>query len=423
MKFQESIIKRKVECLVARDMQKCIFFLVYANGIKKLLCEKGRYMNALLMANRNRFAFFPSLIAILCFMCSPTGTLAAPAITSVEGTVGNGEMITITGTGFGSTGPTVAIFDDFEKGTNGSVISIASGSASVNQWSVVSPDYKPTYSTIQAHSGSKSLLIDFSQQGRWTQVHFSGASRVYFSFWLLVPSNSCVPGVNNPDGPNWKFAMISGNPWPASDHTTVFLSDLPNPAFTTMSVWYDSAGINTGGWGSSSIIKARWQRYEWYFYGHTSAGIIQGWELNSSTVRTQIQNQLNVYNLHSHDLWGLVQFPAYARQDSVAKNYYDDIYVATGAGALARVEIGNNSTYSRCTNLAVITPVSWGSNSITATVRQGSFTAGSSAYLFIIDAAGVVSPGYPVIIGSGGNSFAPAPSTISAPTGLKIITN
>jgi len=384
-------------------------------------------MNALLRAIRNKFAshfnVYASYMAIICFACSPAGVLAAPAITGVGGTVGNGETITITGTGFGSTGPNLAVFDDFENGSNGSVISIAPGSASVNQWSAISSESKPTYSTTQAHSGTKSLFIDFSQQGRWTQVHFSGTNQVYFSFWLLVPANSCVPGVNNPDGPNWKFVMISGNPWPASDHTTVFLSDLPNPAFTTMSAWYDPAGLNAGGWASSSIIKARWQRYEWYFYGHTSAGIIQGWELNSSTARTQIQNQLNVYNLHSHDLWGLVQFPAYARQDSVAKNYYDDIYVATGAGALARVEIGNNSTYSRCTNLAVITPVSWGSNSITAKVRQGSFNAGSSAYLFVIDAAGAVSSGYPVTIGSGGNNPAPLPSNISAPTGLKIVTN
>jgi len=380
-------------------------------------------MNAFYRVTLNKFKFIASLIAIGYSMCSPAAVLAAPAITSVAGTVGNGETITITGTGFGSTGPTIVVFDDFEKGLNGSVISLAPNSASVNQWSATSSENKPIYSATQAHSGNKSLFIDFSQQGRWTQVQFSGTNQVYISFWLLVPSNSCVPGVNNPDGPNWKFVMISGNPWPASDHTTVFLSDLPNPAFTTMSGWYDSAGLNTGGWASSSIIKGRWQRYEWYFYGHTSAGIIKGWELNSSTARTQIQNQLNVSNLHSHDLWGLVQFPAYARQDSVAKNYYDDIYVATGAGALARVEIGNNATYSRCTNLSIITPVTWGNNTITATVRQGSFTVGSSAYLFVIDADGAVSPGYPITIGSGGNNSDSVPSTISAPTGLKIITN
>ena len=82
--------------------------------------------------------------------------------------------------------------------------------------------------------------------------------------------------------------------------------------------------------------------------------------------------------------------------------YYDDVYVATGDGARARVEMGNASTYSASTNLALITPTAWGDTSITATVRQGQFDAEDSAYLYVVHADGTVNAtGYPVTIGAG----------------------
>lgn len=75
-------------------------------------------MKAILRAVHYSFDGFCTLLAIAFCVCLPSGILAAPAITGVGGTVSNGQTITISGTGFGSSGPTIAIFDDFEKGTN-----------------------------------------------------------------------------------------------------------------------------------------------------------------------------------------------------------------------------------------------------------------------------------------------------------------
>ena len=329
-------------------------------------------------------------------ICTVSGR---PSINQVAGIFSNGQTITITGTGFGSCGPTVVLFDDFEKGIEGSNISTSLNSAVVKQWSAVSTDYQPVYSTLQSHSGIKSMLIDYAQQGRWAEVQFSGTNCVYFSFWMLVPSDSCVPGVYNQDGPNWKFVLLSGNPWPASDFTSVFLQDLPNPAFSLMSAWYDSAGLYNGSDTATSMIKGRWHRFEWSFYGHTSAGFIHGWEMNDGSPRRQIQNATGISSLHANDLWGLVRFPAYARQDNVAKNYYDDIYVAIGAGAQARVEIGNNADYSDCTALAILTTRSWSDTLIRADVRHGSFDVNDNVYLFVVDASGAASPGFALTLG------------------------
>ena len=63
----------------------------------------------------------------------PRTIFAVPSISSINGTVSNGQPVTISGSAFGSTGPIIAIFDDFEKGTNNNELSTLSNSAAVNQ--------------------------------------------------------------------------------------------------------------------------------------------------------------------------------------------------------------------------------------------------------------------------------------------------
>jgi len=73
---------------------------------------------------------------------------------------------------------------------------------------------------------------------------------------------------------------------------------------------------------------------------------------------------------------------------------YDDIYVATGPNAAARVEIGDAPTYKNSRNLAISTPQTWGDSQIVFTVRAGPFKDLSHAYLYVVDANNNVSKGY-----------------------------
>jgi hypothetical protein len=103
----------------------------------------------------------------------------------------------------------------------------------------------------------------------------------------------------------------------------------------------------------------------------------------------------------------------------------DDVYIATGPNAAARVEIGNATTYTACTNLALITPDSWSSNLIIATVRQGRFASGSKVYLYVSDASGNVnSTGFPITLGTsstgGGDSGGTVTQVPLAPKNLRI---
>jgi hypothetical protein len=91
----------------------------------------------------------------------------------------------------------------------------------------------------------------------------------------------------------------------------------------------------------------------------------------------------------------------------------DDIYVQD---TRARVEIGNASTWSACTQREIQKPTSWSNGTISFTLNQGTFRSGQQVYLYVVDASGQVNAaGYPMVIGSGQVATAPTPTPEPAP--------
>lgn len=111
--------------------------------------------------------------------------------------------------------------------------------------------------------------------------------------------------------------------------------------------------------------------------------------------------------------------------------YYDDVYIATGPGARARVVLANypkwgDPAHGTTLDMTICTPNSWSDTSVSCTVRQGAFTSGQAAYLFVVDANGNVSDqdlstpgaqGRPITIGSGGPTDTTSPAK---PTNLRV---
>jgi hypothetical protein len=95
-----------------------------------------------------------------------------------------------------------------------------------------------------------------------------------------------------------------------------------------------------------------------------------------------------------------------------AITYWDDIYIDN---SWARVVIGDNVDYDSCTHREIQIPTAWSDKTITVSVNQGTFKSGDTAYLFVVDANGNVSNGYPITIGSGSGGGTPTdtPPTIS----------
>lgn len=362
------------------------------------------------------YRIFVAIIAGLVFIMSWLQVLhAAPRIQSVMGVVSEGEMISIAGSGFGQDGPIVLVFDDFEKGRNGAQIDTAAGTATVGNWDYTQLTVR--YSTSFSHSGHKSLHSDWGSDGaaegnRLVGKRLGAATELFFSWWQFVPVGVHVPGGGGPHGPNWKFFWLFGPRFPQSDYACVLITDTLPPGYGD----YVGFGLKNDnrpparyvlGWiYPVEFRKGEWKRFDQYFkWGTANNGNFGLWELKS-TGYYQWADARNVTTGHKGEIWEHLNFPGYGRGDANnAHTYYDDIYIAKGPGARARVEIGNNSTYSKCTNLAILTPTIWSDSKVTTTVRQGSFTPGSKAYLFVIDAKGAVSPGYPVKIeGSAGRT-------------------
>lgn len=115
----------------------------------------------------------------------------------------------------------------------------------------------------------------------------------------------------------------------------------------------------------------------------------------------------------------VLNFPAHGviANESMGSNdrtWYDDIYLDN---TWSRIMIGNASTLAASTHKEIQIPSSWSANSITASVNRGTFADGSAAYLYAVDSMGAVNVnGYPITF-SGGSSDTTPPA---APSGLTI---
>lgn len=341
---------------------------------------------------------------------------ATPAITGVSGTVQDGQTVTISGSGFGATGPNVDFFDSFENGTAGQVVSLTTGSADIGEWDELpTSDSESTISSAYAVSGGKAMQIDWRPgSGGGPAVYYPNVQNSYllFSWWQFIPPDRDVPGTNNVDGANWKWFWMGDrhDGWPMGSDYAGQQHYGFNQDGSTYGIQGPVLGHDEGsparydcGWyeNDSLFRKGTWMRVTMVMKNAASGGSIWQQEVSSAGHVVQF-NVSNIVTAHADDPWNLLFLPGYGRGDSNAVAYYDDVYVATGDGARARVEMGNASTYSASTNLALITPTAWGDTSITATVRQGQFDAEEAAYLYVVHADGSVNAnGYPITIGSG----------------------
>jgi hypothetical protein len=156
------------------------------------------------------------------------------------------------------------------------------------------------------------------------------------------------------------------------------------------------------GWiGELSYAKGNWLRSSHYIKGSEdpTQGKVKLWEMLSTGIKLKHNKVGNT--LGPGDYWTRITIPGYGRTGGPpAQVVIDDIYVAEGQNAQARVEIGNSSDYMSCTKMTILTPTVWGPSSIQATVNQGQFAAGESAYLFVVNSAGEVSPGKSITFGA-----------------------
>jgi hypothetical protein len=372
------------------------------------------------------FHVFSSLLIAFGLLFGPVQVANAVEVASVSGTVSDGTSISISGLDFGNYGPNVVVFDDFESGADNSEINTGTGSAKYGKWDSISSYGSEYYGTSASVSGDKSFTSDYSvSYVNWIEALLPVNTRnVFVSWWLYLPSNNNLPGEGNTAGINWKQMWIQG-----ADTTD---DDLVVPTLlgTSFSSWYINGNEQDPGYRNYTTVnfqKGEWKRLWVWLKGSTTStsgdGELKFWELTASGV-VQRENDIGVNTLKQTGAWERVRPNGYGRQTSNCFTSFDDIYIASGPYAQARVEMGNSATYESSTKLAVLTPTSWSDSSILAIVNTGNFNGGETAYIYVIDSNGVVnSSGYQVVIGevaspdSGGEE---TPTKPEPPTRLRI---
>ena len=323
---------------------------------------------------------------------------AAPEIHSLSGELENGHQITISGPSFG-TGPSVALFDDFEKGTLGEPMLIGPNSAQVGQWDTKDASLGIAVYGNVAVSGSLSYESDKSHWSMHQIRYFPpGTNKVFMSYYVRMDESYGTE--------SWKLAWLFD--W---DEKGDQEDDIAIPVRTQGGGWIIDGNANTelppyGSFYPSSSFHAplnTWGRISFYCELKTShSGKLRVWDrhptegirllANTDTFQVAGSTQGNAE-------WDKVHIPGLT-PNGAGYLRHDDIYIATGDHAMARIEIGNAPVYTNSTKFGLAVPTLWEEGRIQATVYQGEFQKGDQVYLFIFNSSGEVSTGYgPLIYG------------------------
>lgn len=377
------------------------------------------------------------------------GIMLGPGVglgaSGVTGTIEDDGQVTIAWdgvNGFGATGPSLDVFDDFRTGPDDAVIAL--DDAEVGTWTVSTSvaAHSPKYTDAEARSKGFSFSgfgphDDFPSPStyhrRGIKKLFTDTNEFFISYAIKIPN--WHPGAlasrgesqqEFPDISAWKVVWVSdsdGLDPPVNAGTTVdgrtdviYLSNIgrraggtPGQRFIASisgndgNIPWDLNAFNTNldeddpaAWGFSDT--GWWSWSEWMRYSFWVKADLTDADVNAGDAYYQVVTLGHgmeegatsgepVFNGSNSETVNFAQFNAFFQPSEEAMTFFmDDFYLATGAGAAARVEIGNNATYSSCSDLAMCTINSWSNTSISCTLRAGAFADFTNLYIHIHDA-------------------------------------
>lgn len=318
---------------------------------------------------------------------TPPPSGAGPAITGVSGATAHGGTLMIAGARFGAK-PTAAPvkYDDFQNLTVGQDLS-------ANGWQTAGGVH-PKASTTKLRSGTpytKNALaefkssIPFGQGGDASNFYLTGQAfkQGYLDAWIYTHVVSGTPGNQKPI--RW-HATGAGQP-------NLYLNLYQPPGSDNVCGGRDGMSYNDSAWCDTSAFYENWRHLQY------ALDIGSGSTTADGTIRAWVDGKL-VYDHSKVPVWagGAAGIPElyignYLRTDEGAslQNSWESVYVDN---SWARVEVGSAATYAGSTHREIQVPSAWSDGSITVKLNRGSFSTLSGAYLFVVDATGVASPGF-----------------------------
>lgn len=355
------------------------------------------------------------LLLAVSSIALPSGLAAAPQISNVV-LSGSGDVV-IEGTGFGG-GPTVAIHDDF------STARIESGSVSlspqVGQWLI-------------GNSSSQSIVIDQKYQSKSLFVRGSGSSLFVFG----IPDSTAPQGLRTFQEVYMSYTIRDFGDFPGTGGTPT--------SFSTQSATKD-AWMMLGDRGDNTqyaVSQGEASGHDLYIPGWTGTGFniagnntrmepsfwqgrltenwdFGGWntnmfhaELNPSNPYGKAEGFFSFINENGYysnvrngnfmedqrdegvpyASWDRIKFFSWMNEgDANVRRVVDEIYVALGRNANARLLVTDNEKLGNSTRAFHLTPISWSGSEIVAGFPDY-LPDDNSYFVHVIDANNVASQG------------------------------
>jgi len=346
-------------------------------------------------------------------------TIAQPTINNINGVVQDAQSVTINGNGFDNMGGQIVSWDNFEAHTINTPIQ--------NSTALIGPNWTCQYGyndlgarfdNTHSVSGDKAAHIE------WGYAPSSGIrafgwsnqgpfSQLYITYWRYMEGdyssdkNEC----STPDGYNCnhKQYYLFGNK--NYENKNEFPQAMPLiPAGTNSWSFYNNvstaqgSNFNKKGWEYSNTIE-KFQRWEFWQKLNTPWNCSENVNCNGE-LKYWLDGQLGLERNDYRHRFVDGEYKDFRLGhmaggfSSSAKAWFDDLYIAT---TQARVELGNASIWTACTERNIQIPTLWTATSIDFSVNQGSFTDCEQVYLYVVDKDGKVNQnGYLVTIAGSG---------------------
>lgn len=325
----------------------------------------------------------------------------AVSITGVSGSFLHGGSLTITGSGFGTKAAAApTLWDPFASGTLGQALT-------TQGWGTWPTGASGVYSNTRARrAGGQSAKFSVSGTGEVTgtrnQKTGLSLTEAFISLWVYIEqvsgaraSNFKLFRLNVPDLEN-PGDQLHGSP---SIGLTAFPTRF-SPYTMTMGATYSAPEVSVdlvGGWHNlASYAKlgtadvADGVRRFW----RDTVGIPEAWGVPDPLITLGAADDAVAYS--QFNLGSLYcNFSAAAQYDI----YVSDLWIDADQ---ARVVLGNAPTWAGCTIHEMQPWSAWATGEITITANLGAFADDATAYLYVVDASGVVNAnGYEITLDAG----------------------
>lgn len=341
---------------------------------------------------------------------------AQPMIVNIEGTVQNNAEISILGANFGVDGPNILIYDEF-NGKSGDTVALE---ANIGSWSGMNQYYPSIY--VQDEKENISALLVDGNNMRQLNINFDPVQEIYLTYRVRIPEGYNFPHTDSPEtfpeGSQWKLSWLMDGSRGYMGNDDLVIPTWGNGTYFMIGGNDNAFQLPAGRPGTENnwFSFLYWNRFSTYMKSGENptenAGIVwaQGMSkefgqcvfYSDEKILFDGDDSADGYEFEDDDIsqWNRFNLPGWFRDGGTnVRAIYDNVYIATGANARARVEIGDQASYDACKDLHIQTPSDWTDNKVELRLNYPECSSEDTLYLYVVDASGEVNEeGYPIVI-------------------------